>query len=290
MGDYSLLPLLHSRVLNHHRSAANGNHDSQTSAVQGVFNTTELREMILAFLPLPSLLRAQAVNSHWKSLIQDSMQLQQQLFFKPEKEDKIWLVEITNLPSQQRPLPRRYASSLRVLAQTSRQHEVLKDHHGLIVTPVTVNPLFLHPDPMVKDPADVDKKVDRGYIGEYWLSHRLLRTITQHTMRDMLLTQPPVTNLCVEVTVVRRPEEDIAVGLTFPGSEDWLLFCAKVIEPDGIRLHHVVSAVKKLGVLERAEDIKLFMCGVVEPSEGDMKEVRSRTTAWQQAREIQSCD
>lgn len=247
-------------------------------------------EMILALLPLPSLLRVQAVNNQWRSLIEDSTMLQQKLFFKREKNDKIWLVEISNLPSQQRPLPRKYESSLHVLAQVSRHHEALKDHLGLIATPVTVNPLFLHFDPFVNDPQNVDKKVDRGYIAEVCIDHSFLQTISQHSMREMLLTQPPVTHLCAEVIVLRRPGEDISVGLTFTGSDDWILFSAKIIESDGIRLHHVVSAVEKMGMLERAESIKLFMSGVVEPSEGEIKEVRSRTKAWLIARETRLYD
>ena len=247
-------------------------------------------EMILALLPLPSLLRVKAVNTQWKGLIEDSTMLQQQLFFKSEKDDKIWLVEISNLPSQQRPLRRDHTSSLHVLAQIPRHHEALNDHHGLIVTPVRVNPLFLHFDPFIKDPQNVDKKVDRGYIAEICIDHSFLQTISKHSMRDMLLTQPPVTSLCVEVIVLRRPGEDISVGLTFTGSDDWILFSAKIIEPDGIRLHHVVSAVEKMGMLERAESIKLFMNGVVEPSEGEIKEVRSRTKAWLNARQTRLYD
>ena len=247
-------------------------------------------EMILALLPLPSLLRVKAVNTKWKGLIEDSTMLQQQLFLKSEKDDKIWLVEISNLPSQQRPLRRDHRSSLNVLAQIPRHHEALNDHHGLIVTPVRVNPLFLHFDPFIKDPQNVDKKVDRGYIAEICIDHNFLQTISKHSMRDMLLTQPPVTSLCVEVIVLRRPGEDISVGLTFTGSDDWILFSAKIIEPDGIRLHHVVSAVEKMGMLERAESIKLFMNGVVEPSEGEIKEVRSRTKAWLNARETRMYD
>lgn len=259
---------------------------SRRTAQQRVFDTTELTEMILAWLPLPSLLRVQSVSTPWRDLIRDSLILQQHLFFKPEKSDKVWLAEVANLPAQNHPLRRDYKSSLRVLAEISRASKFLTTYHGLIATPVRANHLFLHLDPFGGDPNDIDRKVDRGFIGEISLGNTFLQTISNHSMRDMLLTQPPVTSLCAEVLVRRQPLEEIPVGLMFPTSGDCGLYSAKIMETEGVRLRQIAEALEQMGMLHRAESIKLFMNGVVEPTDADEKEVRRRTDEWH--REVQS--
>jgi hypothetical protein len=206
--------------------------------------------------------------------------LQQHLFLKPEKSDKVWLAEVANLPAQNRPLRRDYKSSLRVLAEISRASKFLTTYHGLIATPVRSNHLFLRPDPFVGDPNDIDKKVDRGFIGAIVIDNNFLQTIKHHSMRDMLLTQPPVTSLCAEVLVRRQPLEEIPVVLMFPTSGDCGLYSAKIIQPEGVRLHQIAEALEEMGMLHRAESIKLFMNGVVEPTEADDEEVRRRTEEW----------
>lgn len=71
-------------------------------AYQQVFGTTELLEGILFFLPLPDLLRVQAVSSHWQQTIQRSSQLQERLFLKAAKRnDTVWLARVSCLPRTQ---------------------------------------------------------------------------------------------------------------------------------------------------------------------------------------------
>jgi hypothetical protein len=261
---------------------------SLPESVGKVLNTTELLEMILSWLPLPSLLRVQAVSTGWKNLVRDSSLLQQKLFLKGEKTDKIWLVDISNLPAQQNPLRRDYRSFTRVVAEVPSNSDVLKFFRGLVATPVRVNHLFLRRDPFLKIPESIDKKVDRGYVAEYAAPLNLLLAIKQHSMRDMLLTQPPVTHLCVEVLVKRRPHEHIDVGLTFRQSSDYGLYSAKIIEPGGVRLHQIAEALKRIQMLHRAESIKIFMCGVVEGTEEESREARKRTEKWLRRGEVQT--
>ena len=237
--------------------------------------------MILFWLPLPSLLRVQAVNTHWRDLIRDSTILQQQLFYKPEKAEEIWLAEVSNLPAQQRPLPRNYKSSLRVLASVLPTSEVLKTYHGLMATPVRFNPLFLKPDPVSGEPEDVDVKVDRKCIAEYQPRLlELLSSIQQHSMREMLLTQPPVTSLNVEVLVKRRATEYTIPGVMFRGSRDKGLWSIQVTDPHGVRIGQVAEALEKGAMLQRAGAVKLFMHGVIVPAEADVVVVQRRTKKW----------
>ena len=48
-----------------------------------VFDTTELLEMILYKLPIRDLLFAQRIAKQWKAVIDNSVKLQQALFFRP---------------------------------------------------------------------------------------------------------------------------------------------------------------------------------------------------------------
>lgn len=244
-------------------------------------------ELILSLLPLPSLLRAQAISKSWRDLIADSTTLQHQLFLKPEKSSKIWLVQVANLPAQLRPLPRNFKSSLRVLTEVPANSRILETWRGLVATPVRINRLFLEPDPFLDDPGDVDQKVDSGFVAQFNAPEDLLQNISNHSIGDMLLTQPPVTNLCVEVLVTRSRGEPIAVGLTFRTGGQYRLYSAKIFEAEGIRLRHVAEAMEKEGILDhldRSQGIKLFMSGVIEASEEDFEVVRERTEEWEQAK------
>lgn len=64
-------------------------------ASQRVLDTTELLEAILLLLPLPDLLRVQAVCRQWQQVIQSSSPLQEKLFLRPAKQDTTWLVEVS---------------------------------------------------------------------------------------------------------------------------------------------------------------------------------------------------
>ena len=162
-------------------------------ASEAVFNTTELMESILALLPLPSLLCVQAVSKQWQTVIRDSLILQQKLFLKPAKDEIVWLVDITNLPAQQRPLRRDFKSFLRVKALVSRPSEELKAHHGLVVTPVKINPLFLE-SMRLADTLDLDIRVDRATGVELNVPFSKLKMLQNHSLLNMYLTQPPARN------------------------------------------------------------------------------------------------
>ena len=115
--DVDLIPPTEAQMDSQHSTQQSPTLDSLPESVAKALNTTELLEMILAWLPLPSLLRVQAVNTGWRDLIQTSSRLQQHLFFKSEPVAKIWLVNIANLPDRQHPLRRDYKTSTRVLAE-----------------------------------------------------------------------------------------------------------------------------------------------------------------------------
>lgn len=234
--------------------------------------------MILFWIPLPGLLRVQAVNKRWRDLVSGSSTLRQQLFLKPAKVERLWLVEIPDLPSQQRPLRRDYKSALRVLAEVPSNSETLKTFHGLTAMPMQINPLLVCHEPWLEVADSIDKIVDQGYVAEYAAPHNLLQTIGLHSMRNMLLTQPPVTNLCVEALVVGKPNNDAASVSKFRKFHS-----AKIVEPEGVRMHQVVDAMEKMNALERAESIKFFMNGVVEATERDEWAVRKRTEDWYRA-------
>ena len=278
--DVDVIPPTDAQMDPHHSKQQCPNPGSLPESVAKVLSTTELLEMILSWLPLPSLLRVQAVSTDWRNLIRASSLLQQKLFFKGEKVDKIWLVDISNLPAQQNALRRDHKSFTRVLAEVSSNSDVLKSFHGLVATPVRINHHFLRYDPFLKVPESIDHKVDRGYVAEYAAPLHLLLSCKEHSMRDMLLTQPPVTHLCVEVLVKRRPLGDIAAGLTFRQSGHYGLYSAKIIEPGGVRLHQIAEALERIQMLHRAESIKMFMCGVVEGTEGESREARKRAEKW----------
>jgi len=58
-------------------------------------STIELLENILLNLPTQDLLRAQRVCHHWRSTIENSSPLQENLFFKPVASRITWLAEVS---------------------------------------------------------------------------------------------------------------------------------------------------------------------------------------------------
>lgn len=249
-------------------------------ASQTVFNTTELTEGILALLPLPSLLRVQAVCKQWRAVIQDSSLLQQQLFLQPAKDETVWLVDILNLPAQQHPLRRDFRSFIQVKAAVPRKSKALKTHHGLIVTPVRVNPLFLCSLDTPGGAANIDLRAERGAAAEFSLPWSEMKSLEGHSAQGMFLTQPPVQHLSLEVNI--RHE---AAGMS---TEDNILqqrssygeHSIQVSNEGGIQLWNIISALDGMETSGLINEIFFYMKGVVEISDSDEEVIKERTSKW----------
>jgi hypothetical protein len=252
-----------------------------SAASQKVFDTAELLEAILVHLQLPDLLRVNTVCKQWFSVIKGSSQLQQALFLHPAKDETAWLVDVVNLPSQIHPLRRDYKSSLRVKAAVSTTSEEYKDHHGLIATPVQLNPLFLHLSPEEMK-SNIDAQVDSTTEVEFSISRMHLRKLRYHAAMDMFLTQPPVRQVCVEST---RGEHDRAGAiyhlLANHGGYVPEDAASQIYHKEGVRLKHVHDAVLRLGGDSLGIGlVRLFLSGGVVPADEDEKVVAERTEEW----------
>ena len=254
---------------------------ASTMASQAVFNITELMEAVLTLLPLPSLLRAQLVCKQWQRVIQNSSVLQQDLFLQPAKDELVWLVDIVNLPAQQRPLRRDFKSHLRVIAAISRNSEDLRRHFGLVVTPVRLHPLIFRQSRSIS--GNIDLKVDRPDELTLSISFNQLKELEHHTLQYMFLTQPPVRNISIEVFLDYR--EPRLQNFSFDRRTDAV--AAKIFDEGGVRVGQVVAEVAKMAVLGDALDtIVIQMHGVVEATEENEEVVRERSKQWRDARRV----
>lgn len=237
------------------------------ASIQTAFGTTELLEGILMFLPLPSLLRVQAVSRQWNQVIKNSSPLQQNLFLQPIKHEKVWLVDITNLPAQQRPLRRDYQSFARIRCAVSPKSEALRLHHGLVVLPVSFNPLI--PCDGITTLPNLDAYAFHGTP----LSFVLFEQFKGQTAENMFLTQPPVKHLTLEITTLTPDLE----GPTRDSDET--ICTVKVSKENGVRLKDIISAIEAGIAAENMYYTRhsIFMHGVMVVSEDDERVVETRT-------------
>ena len=265
-------------------TASSYNPMSTNMAAQAVFGTTELLEAILTLLPLPTLLSVHAVCRSWEAVVQKSSVLQQKLFFHPAKEETVWLVNITNLPAQQLPLPRHFRSSVSVRCAVPHGSVALGAHHGLVMTPCQINPLFLRNLWSVYDLAEigVDARADRPVVVEVPLTIKQLAKAKRHRICNMFLTQPPVCNVSVEIEstetreVIRGEQRSYQYDI-----EDVLVVdSAKLHNECGVRFKQVIAEIEKMGMRNETSVIKIYMNGVLDASGEEETNVAQRTKDW----------
>jgi hypothetical protein len=249
------------------------------SACNQVLNTTELLEGILVFLPLPDLLRCQAVTQQWKAVIANSLPIQQKLFLKPIKAETAWLVDITNLPAQRHPLRRDFKARLHVKAAVPLKSPEYKSHYGLSTIPVQLNRLLMQRTPQMRAHGFKDLTIDQRVDQTTTMSvGSLLQTLSKleienHIFMDMLLTQPPVTQAVVSCW---------ASGMGFADERNHTI---QIQVDEGVRLKHVMNELNKSLVGEEASYVDVLLNGVVSPSEEDEQLVAERTAAWRKEME-----
>lgn len=251
-------------------------------AAQKVFDTTELMETILAFLPLPSLLRVQVVCQQWRDVTRVSSLLQQKLFLRPSKDDTIWLVDITNLPAQDRPLRRDFRTYFKVKAAVSRKSELYKTHFGLTLTPAKINPLFLRSVVNTRTAQKPDSKAYYGTPLKIRIEFGELMKLENHTLLNMFFTQPPVQHVSLEA--------DVTQPRTYGESEFdlHLTHTARLFIEGGIRLRDVVSEMKKADGVSTSAKVVIYTHGVMETNEDDEQIVKERTEKFLNPSEFQT--
>jgi hypothetical protein len=247
---------------------------AKMSACNQVLNTTELLEGILVLLPLPDLLRCQAVTQQWRTVIASSLPIQQKLFLKPIKAETAWLVDITNLPAQRHPLRRDFKARMRVKAAVPLKSPQYKSHYGLSTIPVKLNRLLMQRTPQMRahgfKDLTIDQRVDQSTtmgIGSLLQTLSKLE-IKQHIFMDMLLTQPPVTEAVVS---------SWSAGEGLVNDRNHTI---QIQEDEGVRLNHVMNELNNSLAGQEALFVDVLLNGVVSPSEEDEALVAERTVAW----------
>ena len=186
------------------------------------------------------------------------------------------------------PLHRRYPTHLRVKAAVSLKSRELNEHHGLIVTPVHINPLCLQlkdqDQPEGSSPFETDIRVNKGT--SLVLSSRMINCDSQKagSWQDMFLTQPPVQYVTLEV----GPENDfdtlqlLVNRLSMRRERRSRAGICKVFVKEGVRFRHVVLEARKVlsGGLSRMSDHIIVMHGAIAATDEDEAVVKSRTKEW----------
>ena len=215
-------------------------------------------------------------------MIKTSTQLQQQLFLKPQKDDTAWLVDITNLPAQQKPLRRDYKAFIGIRATVPRDSEEYKKHHGLVVTPIRINQLCLYRADAY-ELASLESRASRPLDVCLSFLQRELDKCETRSWREMFLTQPPVQHAIIEIEDLDAPRVHplqmrfIEAGLKPLGST------TKITKEGGIRVGDVVSEMANVDYDGKNMACVIYMHGVVEASAEDEKVMGQRTREWRQS-------
>ena len=257
-------------------------------ACQRVFNTFELVESILMLLPLRDLLRVQAVCKHWNGVIGSSSSIQEVLFLRPAKPETAWLVDITNLPAQMRPLSRYYPTKLRAKAAVSVISKEFLGHQGLIATPVRINPLCLRKR-QTPNAVDLDRVVDEGVIVCMHENFEEFRNSNSGSWMNMLVTQPPTQYLTVETWLPKsgdtRNEAMLSEVHPFRSRRREQVLSKKIYEDGGVRFIHLVQAVNKMTGSTLPETIEIYLHGMIFADEDQEDEIRERSEDWRRGLE-----
>ena len=257
-------------------------------ACQTTFGTMELLEDILLPLPLPDLLRVQAVCKRWQDVITTSSVLQEKLFYKAAKADSAWLVDVTNLPSGMGPLHRRYETEVRVRATVSVISTERTSHYGLLVAPVQINPLCLRREDDSDEDCneDCDKETGLDYDANYGTPINVLPKFFEAEYatgpwQRMLITQPPVQYVTVDSGPYHASE---TLNDSPPGQREFAAGqSTKLFVEGGVRVGDIILAISKIGGSSSDEDHAIYMHGAIAVSDGYTKQVKHRTKEWRES-------
>jgi hypothetical protein len=113
--------------------------DTADTARERVFETQELFEGILSFLPFKKLFYIRTVSKHWADEIDGSVTLQQKMFLKPRDQPELWIVERKHKPGANN-----YGKRYNHLNDTELKFRRVKppEDDGRPINPVTLNPLL----------------------------------------------------------------------------------------------------------------------------------------------------
>lgn len=187
--------------------------NSTLGPAQQVFNTTELLEIILSFLPMPQILGKSRVARNWKAVIDNSPALQRQLFLRHDDSH----VEVLGLDHL---FPKRQDWSqdwLHGLDYGQLNFIVSLEDMPVYTTPVKLNPLLnwenqanlhvaheiavAHPKPF--DPCLAKLGVVLGKYSTAYIRHRFGQSWQREQFNSswckMYLTTPPIASIVIHV-------------------------------------------------------------------------------------------
>ena len=250
-----------------------------------VFATSELLEIILLELPLPSILKAKAVCKTFETAFKlPTIKMKQHIFQQPIKDDVRWLVDGYDVKESK---PNEANLVAAVPADSPEMKEI---DARFILTPIRLNPLLLA-GPFSPYDDDDDDRLDirqRGSLRGRNLRLRLTISEIRHLVKTknealgMFLTQPPVRSLTVHwlylpsLMALRKKMAESRIP------------SRQVFVDGGVRLKDIWDAVKGWRAIPGdAYQLIIDVCGeVVVVKDGDEEEMRVRTAEWREERQV----
>ena len=164
---------------------------SPEAALRRVFQTNELLEMIVSYLPMKKIVNVQRVAKQWKNVIAGSPRIQEKLFARREnKAQEIWVL-VKYKPARGR------------LRDKLHRVENLPAPGNWVITPVTLNPMlhearsWLNPNALVYPVSMMPSRVSVNFCA--WAN---AFRYEESCMRNMFITDPPCTNVTIEYLIV----------------------------------------------------------------------------------------
>lgn len=248
---------------------------------RAVFNTAELLEIILLFLPARSVYSACRVSQQWNALVRTSIAIQQKLLIKPSTPKQAWQVsnhDCSVVPAQTPPL---------LESNTDTETPV-------VANPVIINPLLA---------ARYESLGCHTSLWPIWDAANL--TISDKTMNKMNLGRPARSSLlsqltdppCQKVVIKRRwqSKEKVEPGGREIRDTGYMRWAVQKSAEDGVTFgdlfhalqsrgsnhhHRTTSQANSSGTLNTGPngahewlkigvfDLEIYLYGVVVPPEG----------------------
>ncbi len=262
------------------------------------FDIPELLEMTLSLLSQAEILRLQSVSKQWKRTIKGSPALQRLLFLSPATIETVWLGYCTFLISENeraKLLARDdYRRCLLYLgASVAGDSEAARTHSWPIFKPAQANPLLLNLLPWGSyDEWSVNERAAWGAREDMSIDAGRLRALRHNpSAMKMLLTQPPVRGLAIEVeidTPLTEEERKTLRGLAHlpPGREKHELRVQVVVaHKKAVRLKHIAMALRGLAARGSVKLVRLHLGErFADVNDAEVEVIRKRTIGWEESR------
>lgn len=228
------------------------------AAAKAVFNTTELLERVLTFLPSKDILLTQRVSSDWKAVIEGSVTLQRLLFNVPCHSTSTWVYE-KNHETRKRSLKLCDQDTKNAQGESHGRSTTRKLLRTAILNPMVVPLYFQHYSSTIYCTTGVFYDAAIGLhldaVAFYYSSMK------KQSCRQQFLCQPPCTKVYAHYSRLYPCNDNEGLEEADP----------VVSRTDGVRLGDIMDLLEPFHHLSA-----IVLYGVIAPYEAEVEAVEKK--------------